>query len=58
MLRRALREYLSRYHLERNHQGLGIALIVPMPVRRPITAPIERRARLSGILHFYERAAA
>jgi putative transposase len=58
MLRRALREYVSHYHLERNHQGLSNALIVPMPVRRPITAPIERRARLGGILHFYERAAA
>ena len=58
ILRRALREYVSHYHLERNHQGLGNALIVPMPVRRPITAPIERRARLNGILHFYERAAA
>jgi len=57
MLRRALHEYVSHYHLERNHQGLGNVLIVPMPVRGPMTAPIEHRSRVGGILHFYERAA-
>ena len=29
MLRGALREYVAHHHLERNHQGLGNALITP-----------------------------
>ena len=32
MLYRALREYVAHHHLERNHQGLGNALITPCPV--------------------------
>ena len=30
MLRRAMHEYAEHYHLERNHQGLGNQLIVPL----------------------------
>jgi Integrase core domain len=29
-LRNAVREFVEHYHLERNHQGLGNALIVPI----------------------------
>ena len=38
MLRRALREYMDHYHLERNHQGLDNQLIIPTPVRCPKVA--------------------
>jgi putative transposase len=58
MLRRALREYIDHYHLERNHQGLDNQLISPTPMRQPQSKRIESRVRLGGMLHFYERAAA
>jgi transposase InsO family protein len=32
MLHRALREYVAHHHLERNHQGLGNALITPCAI--------------------------
>jgi transposase InsO family protein len=58
MLRRALRAYDAHYHLERNHQGLGNALITPRPVAAHQNGPISRRPRLGGILNYYERRAA
>jgi len=57
MLRGALRAYMDRYHLERNHQGLDNQLIIPAPVRGPKIHRIDCRSRLGGILRFYERAA-
>jgi transposase InsO family protein len=53
--RRAVREYVAHYHLERNHQGLGNALIAATPART--TGSIRRRPRLGGLLSYYERAA-
>jgi hypothetical protein len=53
--RRALHEFVAHYHLERNHQGLGNALIDGRPAR-PVGA-IRRRPRLGGVLNYYERAA-
>jgi hypothetical protein len=58
MLRRALREYMDHYHLERNHQGLDNKLIASTPVQYPTTQQIDFRSRLGGILRFYERAVA
>jgi len=58
MLRRALREYVAHFLLERNHQGLGNALIAPCPVAARQDRPITRRSRLGGILNYYERLAA
>jgi putative transposase len=58
MLRRALREYMEHYHLERNHQGLGNQLIASTPMRQSQSKGIESRTRLGGMLRFYERAAA
>jgi putative transposase len=57
MLRRALREYMEHYHLERNHQGLDNKLIAAAPVQRSEIERIDCRSRLGGILRFYERAA-
>ncbi len=58
MLRRAVHEYLKHYHRERNHQGLGNQLIVPLRVRPSKYQPVGRRTRLGGLLSYYERAAA
>ncbi|MDG2224594.1 MAG: integrase core domain-containing protein, partial [Rubripirellula sp.] len=55
--RRAVRAFLTHYHTERNHQGLGNELIVPM-VRPPdIDAEIKTTEHLGGLLRSYRRAA-
>jgi transposase InsO family protein len=58
MLRHAVHEYMQHYHLERNHQGLGNQLIVPLRVPQSKYERIDRRTRLGGMLSFYEPAAA
>jgi transposase InsO family protein len=58
MLRRALREFVEHHHLERNHQGLGNALITPCARAEGPNRIIGRRPRLGGILNYYERLAA
>jgi transposase InsO family protein len=55
-LRRALREFATHYHAERNHQGLHDKLIAPAPPGPPDGA-IRCRSRLGGLLHHYFRAA-
>ena len=57
-LRRAIREYLSYFHGERNHQGLGNDLIEPGPEVGAIIGEIERKERLGGLLNYYYRTAA
>jgi hypothetical protein len=47
-LRNAVREFLEHYHLERNHQGLGNALIVPIKTTHEITAPSAMPAAVGG----------
>jgi hypothetical protein len=54
-LRRAVREFVQHYHLERNHQGLENALIDGGSA--PTVGAIRRRPRLGGLLNYYERAA-
>jgi putative transposase len=57
-LRTALREYLSHYHQERNHQGLDNKLIEPgVEVGRAI-GQVKCRERLGGMLRYYFREAA
>jgi putative transposase len=56
-LRRALREFVTHYHQERNHQGLGNRLIVSDLVSKT-SGGIRRRERLGGMLNYYYRAAA
>jgi hypothetical protein len=58
MVRRALREYVAHHHFERNHQGLGNALITPCSAVGSQDRTISRRSRLGGILNYYERFAA
>jgi hypothetical protein len=56
--RDALREYVAHHHLERNHQGLGNALITACSAVGSQDRTIGRRSRLAGILNYYERVAA
>jgi putative transposase len=58
MLRRSIRDYLSHYHLERNHQGIGNRTIVPLKSHGHPSDRIHRKARLGGVLNFYQRLAA
>jgi hypothetical protein len=53
---RALNEFVAHYHRERNHQGLGNALITPDTPRTAGTH-VRCRERLGGVLRYYHRAA-
>jgi len=53
---RAVAEFIEHYHRERNHQGLGNALIVGGTLNGT-AGRVYRRPRLGGLLNFYERAA-
>src|SRR6266446_5871241 len=55
-LRRTVHEFIAHYHWERNHQGLGNRLIVPLATI-DITGTVERRQRLGGLLNYYHRQA-
>ena len=58
-LRRAVTEFLTHYHFERNHQGKGNLLLFPAPAWPPPhpNPVITRRARLGGLLNSYQHAA-
>lgn len=56
-VRRANAEFVTHYHRERNHQGLGNELIEPLRQREPV-GRVRRRSRLGGLLlNYYARAA-
>jgi hypothetical protein len=57
-LRSAVAEYARHYHHERNHQGLGNALIDGNPQVAAGPGAVARRERLGGLLNFYHREAA
>jgi len=57
-LRRAVAEFIEHYHRERNHQGLGNQLIVPLPAHPIDDGRILTRERLGGLLKYYYRPAA
>ena len=56
-LRRVLREYVTHFHQERNHQGKGNVLLFPL--KQPSSPRPERsvccRERLGGLLKYYHR---
>jgi putative transposase len=54
--RRAVAEFVTHYHRERNHQGLGNELI-ELPPGQERVGRIRRRSRLGGLLDYYARAA-
>src|SRR3989449_3269366 len=49
-LRNENHDFVAHYHTERNHQGLGNRLIVPIQSVAKKTGPIRRRQRLGGML--------
>ena len=53
--RRAVTEFVTHYHRERNHQGLENALIERAPAIG--TGRVVRSSRLGGLLSYYKRAA-
>ena len=55
-LRDAVRAFVEHDHEERPHQGLGNELIAPKTTIG--TGPVTCRARLGGVLTFYDREAA
>ena len=58
-LRRALREYLTHFHHERNHQGKGNVLLFPSS-QEPTSCQdqaVRCRERLGGLLKYYYRQA-
>ena len=57
-LRNAICEFVAHYHLERNHQGLGNRLIVPMTTSVETVGTVERHQRLGGLLSYYYRETA
>jgi transposase InsO family protein len=54
--RRAVAEFVAHYHHERNHQGLD-NMLIDNRTFQPAGRRIRRRARLGGLLNYYERAA-
>jgi putative transposase len=52
----AVAEFVEYYHRERNHQGLGNALIAGVTASGA-ARQVRRHPRLGGLLNFYERAA-
>ena len=56
-LRQTIREFITHYHRERNHQGLENELIETSPTVEGDGRRIRRRPRLGGLLNYYARAA-
>ena len=57
-IRMAANEYLSHYHAERHHQGLGGSLINADETAGATTGRVASRARIGGMLNHYYRQAA
>ena len=58
-LRQVLKEYDTHYHQERNHQGKGNELLMPLASQDVLdTQAIRPRERLGGLLKYYYREAA
>jgi transposase InsO family protein len=56
-LRRATTSYLLHYHEERNHQGLGNAIVDPGDEIGRSDGEVQCREHLGGLLRYYHRAA-
>jgi hypothetical protein len=56
-LRRALSEYVSHFHQERNHQGKDNVILFPSDGTATRDGPVDCRERLRGLLKYYYREA-
>ena len=54
----AIHQYLSHYHAERHHQGLGNQLLASEPGIGSDSGQVRRREHLGGLLSYYYRDAA
>ena len=57
-LRRAVSEFETHYHQERNHQGVGNVLLFPKKASAGSGTTVNRRELVGGLLSFYHREAA
>ena len=57
-LRHAIQELVEHYHRERNHEGMSNGLLFPVAAAARGDGPIACRARLGGLLKYYDRPAA
>ena len=57
-LNHAVKEYMTHYHTERNHQGIENRLINATQSAPPSRQPVRCRDRLGGMLNYYYREAA
>lgn len=57
-LQHAIRQFMTHYHAERNHQGLENRIPQPATVTAVFHHRVQRRQRLGGMLSYYHRAAA
>jgi putative transposase len=58
MLRSSIREFVTHYHEERNHQGLDNQLLTKPARAIDQHARVRRRERIGGMLNYYFREAA
>jgi hypothetical protein len=54
-LRTAVHEFVQHYHHERNHQGMRNQLLFPIERTGASDGPMACRARLGGLLKYYDR---
>ena len=59
-LKRALRDYLIHYHVERNHQGKDNILLFPIAAKAVncVDGSVGCKERIGGLLKYYHREAA
>jgi transposase InsO family protein len=58
MLRDTIREFVTHYHRERNHQGLDNQLLTKPPAIVSSPGPVRKLERVGGLLNYYYREAA
>ena len=58
MLRRSIREFVTHYHEERNHQALDNQLLTKPARNGDQRGLLRRRERIRGMLNYYFREAA
>ena len=59
MLRNTIREFVTHYHHERNHQGLDNRLLIGATTTiSAVAGPVRKRVRVGGLLNYYYREVA
>ena len=53
-----IREFVTYYHEERNHQGLDNQLLMKKPTVVQWPGQVRKRERVGGLLNYYFREAA